>query len=137
MTTHASATFQLQAWDEKTWDGRAWNEVPGRKLTAGVVKRLYQGDLQAEGTSHLLMFYRDDGTASYCGLEEIVGRLGGKSGSFVIEHAGHYADGTAADHITVVAGSGTGELAGLRGSGSSTASGAEGPYPITLDYDLD
>jgi hypothetical protein len=136
MTTHAIASFQLAGWDEKTWDGQAWNAVTGRKLTHAVVKRQYQGDLQGEGSSHLLMFYRDDGTASYLGLEEIVGSLGGKSGSFVVQHMGHYADRTATDQITVVAGSGTGELAGLRGSGSSAATGDQAPYPITLDYDL-
>jgi hypothetical protein len=65
----------------------------------------------------------------------MVGRLGGRSGSFVVETNGVYEGGEARTTWSVVPGSGTGELAGLRGEGGAVAPGGpNGTY--TLDYDL-
>lgn len=33
MTTHATATFTVKRWAQKTWDGRPAHEVTGSKLT--------------------------------------------------------------------------------------------------------
>ena len=137
MTTHAKAAFSVKTWDEKTRDGKPLNEVSGRKFTRALVTRSYQGDLEGEGTVDFLMFYRDDGTASYIGLEEVVGSLGGKSGSFAVQHTGSYADGTAKATSLIVPGSGTGELAGITGQVNSVAAGHQEQYPVTLDYDFE
>src|ERR1019366_1157095 len=54
----------------------------------------------------------------------------GRSGSFVLLSTGAYADGEAKTSWQVVEGSGTGDLAGLRGQGSSVAaSGLGEPRP--------
>jgi hypothetical protein len=137
MMTHGQATFSMKSWDEKTWDGKPWNEVEGRKFTRAQVTRAYQGDLEGEGTVEFLMFYREDGTASYLGLEEVVGKLGGKSGSFAVQHTGSYAEGTATASSVIVPGSGTGELAGLTGEIQSVAAGDQEQYPVTLNYDFE
>ena len=135
--THAQAAFSMKSWDEKTWDGRPWNEVEGRKFTRAQVTRAYQGDLEGEGRVEFLMFYREDGTASYLGLEEVVGRLGGKSGSFAVQHNGQYANGAATVSSVIVPGSGTGELAGLSGEVHSVATEDQEAYPVTIDYDFE
>lgn len=67
------------------------------------------------------------------GLEHVVGRIGGRSGSFVLQHSGTFQAGTAKATWSVVAGSGTGELHSLRGEGGF-ASGHQERYPMTLDY---
>jgi len=108
----------------------------GAKFTRATVTYVYEGDSEGEGTVEYLMFYPGDGTATFIGFERFVGSLGGKSGSFVLEHNGGD-DGSAARTIlTIVAGSGTGELHGLQGKGKGEATRDKEQYPVTLDYDL-
>jgi hypothetical protein len=128
-STHATATFELKSWEEKPYD-----EIEGGpKLTRASITKSFKGDIQGEGTLEYLMVYRDDGMASFVGLERIVGRVGGRSGSFVLQHSGSFESGVAKATFFVVPGSGTGDLRGLRGEGSF-ASGHADSYPITFDY---
>jgi hypothetical protein len=132
MSTHAIATFQIKSWDEKPY-----NEIEGLpKLTRASVTKSCKGDIEGEGMLEYLMMYRADGSASFVGLERIVGRLGGRSGSFVLQHSGVFEGGVAKATYFVVPGSGTGDLHGLRGEGSF-ASGHAQEYPMTLDYDFE
>src|SRR5438105_14725632 len=131
MTTHANATFEVKSWDEQTL-----SEVDGRlKLTRASVAFAYQGDLEGQSAVEYLMMYRDDGSASVVGLERLTGQLAGKAGTFVLEHQGGYANGTASAECTIVPGSGTGDLEGLRGNGTSTAH-KDGTTKLTLGYDF-
>ena len=129
MKTHAKATFALIAWDEKPY-----NEMNGLpKLTRASVTKSYQGDITGEGKLESLMMYRDDGSASFIGLERVVGSVGGRSGSFVLQHSGAFKDGVATVTLVVVPGSGTGDLRGLQANGGF-AVGHQPPYSMTLDY---
>lgn len=132
MSTHATGTFEVKNWEEKTYD-----EIGGKaKLTRASVKQAFAGDLEGEGAVEYLMAYRHDGSASFAGLLRVTGRLGGRSGSFVLQLSGTYEDQTAKATWTVVRGAGTGELLGLRGEGGFVA--AHGPHgSVTLDYDFD
>ncbi len=132
MSTHATATFQVKSWDEKPYN--EIDDVP--KLTRVSVSKSFSGDIEGEGTLEYLMIQHDDGSASFVGLERVVGRVGDRSGSFVLQHTGTFEEGTAKDAFSVVPGSGTGDLRGLRGEGSFAAAHAEN-YPITLDYDFE
>jgi len=131
MGTRASATFEVTNWDEKTYDEREG----GPNLTRAVVTKGFSGDIEGEATVEYLMVHRPEGTASFVGVERITGKLAGKSGSFVLEHRGTFEGGIAKAVCQVVAGSGTEELAGLRGEGSFEATGREAPF--TLDYEFD
>jgi Protein of unknown function (DUF3224) len=128
---HAAGTFTVKSWDESTYqelDGNA-------KLTKARIIYQLTGDLRAESTSDTLMCYADDGTAVYTGLDRLVGQLDGRSGSFVVLATGDYSGGVARITWRVVEGSGTGELAGLRGTGSAAAT-SEPPGTFSLDYEL-
>src|SRR5438105_3045929 len=116
-TTTAAGTFSIRSWDEAPWA----EDEQGRKLTHARVGTAYEGDIAGEGTSQSVMCYTDDEHATYAGFERVAGTLGGRSGSFVLEARGTYQDRTATTSWTVVPGSGTGELAGLRGSGGYVA----------------
>jgi hypothetical protein len=129
MTLHASATFEIKAWDEKPYD----EFDGGRKLTRASVKKAFKGDIEGEGSVEYVMAYDEAGSASYVGIERVVGRLGGRAGSFVLQHSGTFAGGTASSSWFVVPGSATGELRGLRGDGSGSA-GHEPQVPFALDY---
>jgi hypothetical protein len=82
------------------------------------------------------MIYRPDGTAAFVGLERIVGSIAGKAGTFVLQRTGVFENGVAKETYFVVAGSGTGELQGLRGEGT-TAVGHGTEFPFMLNYQLD
>src|SRR5262245_14946459 len=102
--TRARATFEVKTWEEKPCD-----PVEGApKLTRATVTKVFHGDLEGEGKVEYLMLYREDGSASFVGLERVAGRLGGRAGSFVLQHSGTFEAGTAKTTWSVVPGSGTG-----------------------------
>jgi uncharacterized protein DUF3224 len=137
MKTHAQTSFQVKGWDENTWDGRPAKDVTGAKLTRADVKTAYDGDIKGEGHIEYLMAYCGEGASgSYVGLEQVTGSIGGKAGSFVFQHQGTFDNNIVKGTVVVVPDSGTGELAGLRGTGVVDLGGHEERFPLTLDYDF-
>jgi hypothetical protein len=129
MRKQAKATFGIISWDEKPY-----SEIEGSpKLTRASVTKSYQGDIEGEGKVEYLMMYRSAGSASFMGLERVIGSIGGRSGSFVLQHTGTFEDGVAKVTLSVVSGSGTGDLRGMKGEGGFSV-GHQPPYAMTLDY---
>lgn len=131
MKQTASARFAVKSWDEKPYS--EGENLP--KLTRASVTKAYTGDIVGEGHVEYLMMYRGDGSATYVGLERVVGRIAGKSGSFVLQRTGVFEDGQAKESYFVIPGSATGELRGLMGDGVS-ALGHGTDYPFVLNYEL-
>ena len=128
----ASSRFTIKSWDEKPYgEGQ---DLP--KLTRAAVSKTFTGDITGEGHVEYLMMYRSDGSASCLGLERVVGQVAGKAGSFVLQRTGVFEGGVAKESYFVIPGSGTGELRGLRGEGSS-AVGHGMEHPLTLSYEFD
>ena len=70
------------------------------------------------------------------GLERIVGRIGDKSGTFVLQRIGAFENGQAKETYTVVPGSATGDLRGLIGNGTSAVGhGMEHPFELHYEFD--
>ena len=132
MSTKAKSTFAIKSWDEKPYD----EFDGGRKLTHAHVIFTYTGDMEAEGKIEYVMAYSTDGSAHYVGLERIVGKVGDRSGSFVIRHIGHYSGKDTQEEWNIVEGSGTGELEGISGKGMADSSSQEDAHTFTLAYDL-
>jgi hypothetical protein len=131
MKQTAKARFAIKSWDEKPYSEGP--DLP--KLTRATVAKTLTGDIEGEGQVEYLMMYRSDGTAAFVGQERIVGRIGEKTGSFVLQRAGVFEDGLAKETYTVVAGSGTGDLRGLQGDGSSSVGhGMEHPFELTYEF---
>jgi hypothetical protein len=131
MSTRATANFEMTSWDEKPYD-----EIDGQpRLARASVANTYRGDIEGQGKVEYLMLYRDDSSASFVGLERISGRLGGRSGSFVLQHSGTYEGGTTTATSSVVPGSGSGDLHNLRGQGSFVSQYGQ-LAPVTLDYEF-
>ncbi len=57
--------------------------------------KTYTGDIEGEGQVEYLMMYRSDGSATFVGLERVVGRIGGKTGTFVLQRTGIFESGQA------------------------------------------
>jgi hypothetical protein len=64
-----------------------------------------------------------------------VGRIAGKSGSFVLQRTGIFEGGVANESYFVIPGSATGALHGLLGDGTS-AVGHGMEHPFALNYEL-
>jgi hypothetical protein len=131
MNKLANSRFAIKSWDEKPYSEGP--DLP--KLTRAAVTKTFTGEIVGEGQVEYLMMYRSDGSASYVGLERVVGQVAGKKGSFVLQRTGVFENGVAKESYFVIPRSGTGELQGLRGEGTS-ALGHGTEHPMTLSYEL-
>ena len=131
MKKSANARFAITSWDEKPYS--EGQDLP--KLTRASVTKTYTGDIAGEGHVEYLMMYRGDGSATFVGLERVVGQLADKTGSFVLQRTGVFEGGLAKEAYSVIPGSTTGELHSLLGEGSS-AVGHGMEHPFTLNYEL-
>ena len=80
-----------------------------------------------------LMCYSSNNIAYFTGYEEVTGRLGDRSGSFVVQHNGTFEAGAVKDTLMIIPGSATEELSGLVGEGFN---GGDGEAAFALDYDF-
>src|SRR5512147_725313 len=106
MRKSANAQFAIKNWDEKSYS--EGQDLP--KLTRASVTKTFTGDIEGEGQVEYLMMYSSDGSATFVGLERVSGRIGGKSGTFVLQRVGVFESGQAKESYSVVPGSATGEL---------------------------
>jgi hypothetical protein len=100
-----------------------------------LIDKRFHGDL--EGTSRGQMLAAGTatkGSAGYVALEEVTGTLGGRRGTFFLQHSGVMNRGAAALALAVVPDSGTGELVGLSGSMMINIDG--GKHSYAFDYAL-
>lgn len=97
----------------------------------------YHGDLEAVSKGEMLTAMTGtEGSAGYVAIEKVSGTLGGRNGTFALQHNATMTRGTPFLNIIVVPDSGTGELAGLAGSMKiDIAEG--GKHFYAFDYRLD
>jgi hypothetical protein len=127
--THATGTIEVHSYEPQAYD--EVNEGPN--LVEIHVSEAFHGDIEGEGVVRFLQAVRKDGSASFVGIERVTAMIAGRSGTFLLQDAGTLEGTTVSGEWFVVPGSGTGELAGLRGEGGFTAQLGEGAE-ITLDY---
>jgi hypothetical protein len=96
----------------------------------------FSGDL--EGTSRGQMLgvrSATEGSGGYVAQEKVTGKIGGRTGSFVLQHVGTMRKGSApVMDVTVVPDSGTGEFTGI--SGTMTIIIAGGKHSYEFAYSL-
>jgi hypothetical protein len=107
----------------------------GVSLGRMALHKRFEGDLVAKSEGEMLTALTPvKGSAGYVAIERVTGTLDGHSGSFVFQHSGTMDGGDQRLSITVVPGSGTGELSGL--SGGFTLRIAEGQHFYEFEYAL-
>jgi Protein of unknown function (DUF3224) len=132
MTAKATAKFQMKAWDENPYA-----ELQGSKrLVRSSMNGTYEGDVSGDSSTEFLMAYSSDDLATYVGIERVEGSVDGRSGVFVMQIDGTFAEGVAKHTSKIIAGAGTGDLAGLRGQGTFEAPMGQ-TAETTLDYDFE
>jgi hypothetical protein len=89
------------------------NPMLGRFL----LTKKFSGDLEASARGHMLSAGTAiQGSAGYVAIDQVTGSLGGRKGSFVLQHSGSMKRGVPTLSVMVVPDSGTDELAGLTGT---------------------
>lgn len=128
---YADGTFEIRTWEET-----AVAALPdGAKVVHLAATSDFTGDLVGTAQAEEEHYIRADGTRDFAGVIVVTGTLAGRTGTVVIRTTGTF-DGTAArSDWQVVPDSGTGELRGLRGSGTDVAAVAEALHVrYTLRY---
>ena len=92
----------------------------------------FAGDIEGESPVRALQVLRDDKSACIVSMQRFRGRLGGRHGTFVLQGSEIVENGKIKATWSVVPGSGTGGLSGLRGEG-----GFEGKFGRGSDGTLD
>jgi len=81
------------------------------------IDKHYHGDLDAVSKGEMLTAMTGtQGSAGYVAIEKVSGTLGGRKGTFALQHNATMTRGAPFLNIIVVPDSGTGELAGLTGT---------------------
>jgi Protein of unknown function (DUF3224) len=132
MPERATAKITVHSYEPVPYDEPA----DGPALVRIHVVERFSGDIEAEGVAEFLQVSGAVDSASFVGLERVSGRLGERSGTFVLQDVGTLEGTTVSGTWFVVPGSGTGELEGLRGEGGFTAQLGEGAE-VTLDYEFE
>jgi hypothetical protein len=113
-------------------DPREGAEFLGR---LAITKR-FHGELEATSLGQMLAARGDQpASAGYVAIERVTGVLGGRHGSFILQHSGHSNPASQSLEINVVADSGTDELKGLTGSMKVIVT-PDGAHSYEFDYQL-
>jgi hypothetical protein len=114
MTEHAKGPF-----DVKLNPQPLALEDDGEGATRGRMSldKRYHGDLDATSKGEMLTAMSGtQGSAGYVAIEKVTGTLGGRAGTFALQHSATMTRGAPDLRIIVVPDSGTGALAGLAGT---------------------
>jgi Protein of unknown function (DUF3224) len=129
VTNHAAGPFDVKVTpqDDKTGDAA---------LSRMALDKQYHGDLEATGKGQMLTAGTDvKGSGAYVAIERVTGTLGGRTGSFILQHSGTMRQGAPQLTISVVPDSGTGQLAGIAGA-MNIIIAADGKHSYDFEYTL-
>jgi len=129
MTIQANGSFEVELAPQAPAEG----ESPA--ISRMVLDKRFSGDLEATSQGQMLAFRTPtDGSAGYVAMEQVSGTLGGRRGSFVLQHSGIMERGESSLTLIVVPDSGTDELEGL--SGTMAIIIEQGHHRYEFDYSL-
>ncbi|WP_433074765.1 DUF3224 domain-containing protein [Dactylosporangium sp. CA-139114] len=108
-------------------------------LPVGValMEKHYEGEISGRSaTLFTSAFDQASGAGTYVAMESFEGSVDGRSGAFNFVHsASTSGSDRTGEFFTIVAGSGTADLAGISGGGGMTVDG-DGTHRVWLEYEL-
>lgn len=123
----AQCTYENVHADESPISGAA-NEPA---ISRGTRRRRFDGEISGEGTAEILVARGTADRLGYVATERFVGSVQGKSGTFLLQHGSAIDRGELTPFGYIVPGTGTGELAGIRGEVRMTTD------TLMLTYDFE
>lgn len=131
MSTRIQAKFEITGWEPSEIESQA----DGPRLGRAFIKKTFTGDLEGTSSTEMLSCQGENGGAGYIAQEVVTGTLAGRSGTFVMQHGGIAEAGSQRAFGSIVPGSATGALRGLRGDVQYRHD--ETGASVTLDYEFD
>jgi hypothetical protein len=106
-------------------------------VTIGGVKiaKTFSGDVVGTGAVEMMAVHTASGPAVYVAIERVTASVKGRTGTFVFQHVGDATVTPRTLALTIVPGSGTGELKGIVGKGDIKIEGKA--HTLILDYDFE
>ena len=133
MTNHAKGPFDVKLAPQPL---ALEDRIEGATVARMSLDKQYHGDLDAHSKGEMLSaMTATQGSAGYVAIEKVDGTLGGRKGTFVLQHNATMTRGEPALNIIVVPDSGTGELAGLTGR-MEVVIAAGGAHSYRFDWQL-
>lgn len=127
---HAKGTFDVKLAPQNS------PELPQGAIARMSIDKTFHGDLDATSKGEMLASGSGakGGSGGYVALEQVSGTLGGRKGTFVLQHNATMTKGVPNLAIIVVPGSGTDQLTGLTGSMNIIIT--EGKHSYDMEYKL-
>lgn len=126
--SRASGTFDVKMAPQD--DGA---DSPVGRMT---LDKQFHGDLVGTSKGQMVMASTSvEGSAGYVAIEKVEGTLGGRAGSFYLQHSGTMTRGVGELTITVIPDSGTDHLVGLSGRLNIIIS-PDGKHSYEFDYEI-
>jgi uncharacterized protein DUF3224 len=131
--TKASGTFEIDSWNDETYD-----DGVDAKLSRAHLTKIFAGDLVGTSIVDMLaVSVPAEGSeeyqgAAYVAAERFTGSVHGHAGGFVLVHAASAAHGMT---VAVVPGSASGDLTGLTGELVINRH-EDGSHTYTFEYEL-
>jgi hypothetical protein len=111
MSTRATGGFEVTLAPQAPDSG--FEDVGVGRMT---IDKRFRGDLEATSKGQMLAAMTAvKGSAGYVAMEVVTGTLGGRTGTFVLQHTGTMSRGEPGLNVSVVPDSGTAGLTGLTG----------------------
>ena len=134
---HADCTFTVSEFTSIDW---APDVTTALATGHAHIAKTFTGDVVGRSIAQFSSsFDPEHGAGTYIALESFEGTLAGRTGTFNFVHSAT-TDGISPvrldEFFLIVPNSGTGQLAGIRGTGALTID-AEGHHRIEFDYDFD
>jgi hypothetical protein len=134
--TQANVSYTTKSWDRRKWhDSIVAGDGYARVYRIELIYA-YQGMIEGEGVVQLLISQNKDDEVNFVALERVLGSVGGRSGSFVLQRIGTFDNGKVRETLTVIPGTGTGELIPLNGQAMIEHSGHQEEFHIEFKFTL-
>lgn len=98
-----------------------------------ILNKAYRGEMTGSGTGQMISKRTENGSAAYYAIEEFAGSVDGRSGAFTLVHQGTMNKDAQSLEITVLEGSGSGELETITGSMLITQDATGHRYEFTYE----
>ena len=132
VVNHAKGTFDVKVIPQ------AADDPAGGPFSRLFLDKQFHGDLDASSKGQMLAAGTTvEGSAAYVALETVTGTLGGRRGSFILQHAGTMRRGAPTMIVTVVPDSGTDQLTGLEGKMTIVIEGSKHSYDFEYTIGAD
>ncbi|MGY1601950.1 DUF3224 domain-containing protein [Geodermatophilus sp. SYSU D00815] len=131
MGTVVRIPFEVTGWEPEPLELGEAGPVTFGRVT---LRKTFAGPLTGSSVVTMTSAAVGEAPVGYAALELVTGELEGRSGSFVLQHTGVVDGEWSSSTGVVLPGTGTGDLAGLRGEITIAHEGSGAV--LTLDYEL-